>query len=54
MYSLLGTAKLNGVDLDAYLTWLLERIADHPVNRVEDLLPWKMLNVSVKEERLAA
>jgi hypothetical protein len=54
MYSLLGTVKLNGVDPEAYLTWVLERIADYPINQVDDLLPWKMWNVSVKEERLAA
>ena len=40
MYSLIETAKLNGVDPQAYLTDLLTRIADHPAKRVAELLPW--------------
>jgi len=39
MYSLIGAVRLNGLDLEAYLAYELERIADHPVNRIEDLLP---------------
>lgn len=40
IYSLVGTCKLNGVDPYAYLRHVLERIADHPINRVAELLPW--------------
>ena len=34
------TAKLNGVDPQAWLTWVLERIADHKIKRIDELLPW--------------
>ncbi len=40
MYTLIGTAKANGVEPYAYLRHVIERIADHPINRVDELLPW--------------
>jgi hypothetical protein len=40
IYSLIGTAKLNGVDPEAWLRHVLTNIDDHPINRVDDFLPW--------------
>lgn len=40
-YTLIETCKLNGVNPEAWLTWVLARIQDHPVNRIGELMPWK-------------
>ena len=42
IYSLLGTAKLNGIDPESYLRNVLSRIADHPIKHIEELLPWNV------------
>ena len=39
-YTLVETAKLNGVDLQAWLTDVLSRIADHKITWIDELLPW--------------
>lgn len=51
LYSLLGTAKLNRLDPELYLREVLGRIADHPINRISELLPW---NVGVPQLDLAS
>ena len=42
LYSLVGTCRLNGIDPHAYLRHVLECIATHPINRIHELLPWRV------------
>src|SRR6202142_2272255 len=46
IYSLLGSAKLNGIDPERYMAEVLRRIADHPINRIGQLLPWNLFPVA--------
>lgn len=47
IYTLVGTADLNGWNPQAYLRVLLERIADHPINRIGDLAPWNLQHETI-------
>ncbi|MEM9223196.1 MAG: transposase domain-containing protein [Pseudomonadota bacterium] len=38
---MIETAKLNGVDLEAWLTWVLGRIANQKITWLDDLMPWR-------------
>jgi transposase len=40
LYTITATAKMNGLNPEAYLTDILRRIADHPINKIDALLPW--------------
>ena len=55
IYGLVETAKLHGLDPEAYLRHVLERIADYPVNRIADLLPWNTTGLHPRlDQRIAA
>ncbi len=42
LYSLIGTCRLNNVEPEKWLRYVIEHIQDWPTNRVRDLLPWKV------------
>ena len=49
MYSLIGSAKLNGINPQAYLHEVLKRIADHPISQIAELLPWNLQASDLKQ-----
>jgi transposase len=54
IYTLIETAKLNDVDPRAWLADVLARIADHPANRIAELLPWNWKAAKLQEQATAA
>ena len=55
MYSLIVTCGMNNVDPQAWLADVIDRIGDHPVNRLDELLPWnwKRLRDATAEPKAA-
>ncbi|MBS0642393.1 MAG: transposase, partial [Proteobacteria bacterium] len=54
-YTVIETAKMNGLDPEDYLRHVLERIADHPVKRIDELLPWNLSGIRTRlDQRNAA
>ena len=54
IYSLIGTAKLNSLDPEFYLRNVLSRIVDHPINHIEELLPWNLVTNPAEQSLHAA
>jgi len=53
IYSLVETAKLNGVEPHAWLANVIGNIADHPMKQIDELLPWNWRDRK-SEDSLAA
>ena len=53
MYSLIVSAKMNDIDPQAWLADVLARIAEHPVQKLDELLPWNWRQLNVRDRRAA-
>ena len=50
IYSLVGSAKLNGINPETYLKDVLTLIAEgHPINRIDELMPWRMSSTTAPQ-----
>ena len=47
MYTIIQTAKLNGINPEAYLRDVINRIADHPMKKIDELLPWAWSKIEI-------
>ncbi|WP_430691609.1 IS66 family transposase [Mesorhizobium vachelliae] len=54
LYSLIASAKLNDIDPQAWLADILARIAAHPAQRIDDLLPWNWRSAKLRTHPAAA
>jgi hypothetical protein len=52
--TIIETAKMNGLDPQAYLTDVIARINDHKINRIDDLLPWNWTPLATPQSALPA
>jgi transposase len=53
MYSIIVTAKMNDIDPQAWLADVLNRIAEHPANRIDELLPWNWRPLQARANQAA-
>ena len=53
IYTLIETAKLNDIDPQAWLADVLARIAEHPVQKLDELLPWNCRQLTVRDRQAA-
>jgi transposase len=51
--TVIETAKMSGLDPEAYLRDVLARINDHRINRPDELLPWKWTSSSTQQDQAA-
>ena len=51
--TIIETAKMNGVDPQAYLADILDRIHDHKINRLDELLPWNWVALNARNAKAA-